>query len=402
MKTHYIFKIVGLSFFLSLTGILSGFGQVNVENTLWDDEDFLLTPEYEVVKSDSIESIIFKSLSYKGHRKSVFAYYATPGMLDGNISGDKKLPGIILVHGGGGMAFRDWVVQWAKRGYAALALDTRGNGADKKHIAGGCEEKGGETPYFDVTLPLKEQWLYQAVGDVIKAHTLLLSFPEVDKKRTAITGISWGGVLTCIVSSLDARFKVAVPVYGCGFLGESGRMKQQLDALAEKDRDTWLAQYDPSVYLSRMKRPILFLNGTNDVHFYLSSMTRSAALAKKSRLLIKRGLRHSHKYGWSNEEISAFVNQYLGKEGALPCIRKESIGNGVVKGQVSSPVSIEKVTLYYTTSEGAVADTYHWRSVSGDLYGRNWEVTVPDGAKIWFVNLTDTRGYQISGKVYRR
>ena len=156
MKTHYIFKIVGLSFFLSLTGILSGFGQVNVENTLWDDEDFLLTPEYEVVKSDSIESIIFKSLSYKGHRKSVFAYYATPGMLDGNISGDKKLPGIILVHGGGGMAFRDWVVQWENRGYAGLALDTREKGADRKHIPGVFEEYGGDNTYFDVSNPLVE------------------------------------------------------------------------------------------------------------------------------------------------------------------------------------------------------------------------------------------------------
>ena len=402
MQTHYILKVVGLSLLFSLARVLFSFAQVNVENTLWSDEDFSQTPEYEVVKGDSIESIIFKSLSYKGHSKSVFAYYATPGILNGNISGDKKLPGIVLVHGGGGMAFRDWVIQWAKRGYAALALDTRGNGADKKHIAGGFEENGRETPYFDVTLPLKEQWLYQAVGDVMKAHTLLLSFPEVDKKRTAITGISWGGVLTCIVSSLDARFKVAVPVYGCGFLGESGRMKQQLDALAEKDRDTWLAQYDPSVYLPRMKRPILFLNGTNDVHFYLSSMARSAALANKSHLLIKRGLRHGHKYGWSNEEISAFVNQHLCKGEALPAIRKESSGNGMLKGQVNSPVSIEKVTLYYTVSEGEIADKYHWQSVSAVLYGKNWEVAIPDEAKIWFVNVTDARGYQISGKLYRR
>jgi len=29
-----------------------------------------------------------------------------------------------------------------------------------------------------------------------------------------VTGISWGGYLTCIVAGIDDRLKAAVPVYG--------------------------------------------------------------------------------------------------------------------------------------------------------------------------------------------
>ena len=55
------------------------------------------------------------------------------------------------------------------------------------------------------------------MADVIRGVSLLASLPDVDSKRLGITGISWGGYLTCIVASLDDRLRVAVPVYGCGF-----------------------------------------------------------------------------------------------------------------------------------------------------------------------------------------
>lgn len=168
MSINCSFRIIIIYFCLYLSG-LSVSAQVQVRNTIWNGEDFLCTPACRVVKEDSIRSLIFESVSYKGQAKSVFAYYATPAMLQGNSSQEKKLPGIILVHGGGGTAFREWVVMWAKRGYAALALDTRGNGPDKKHIDGGFDENEKETPYFDVTLPQKEQWVYQAVSDIFNA-----------------------------------------------------------------------------------------------------------------------------------------------------------------------------------------------------------------------------------------
>ena len=57
----------------------------------------------------------------------MFAYYATPGTLAGDTSRDSNLPAVVLVHGGGGTAFREWAELWAKRGYAAIAMDLAGH-----------------------------------------------------------------------------------------------------------------------------------------------------------------------------------------------------------------------------------------------------------------------------------
>ena len=39
----------------------------------------------------------------------------------------RNFPGVVLIHGGGGTAFADWVYLWAKRGYAAIAMDLNGS-----------------------------------------------------------------------------------------------------------------------------------------------------------------------------------------------------------------------------------------------------------------------------------
>lgn len=386
---------------LSWLWIVSLQAQSNTAGTLWAAEDLHSTPSFNIIAEDSIQSIIFESIPYKGVPKSVFAYYSTPGRMLGIKDENASLPGIVLVHGGGGTAFREWVAMWAKRGYAAIALDTRGNGPDRQHIEGGFDENGKETPYFDVTLPLNEQWVYQAVSDVINAHSLLRSFPEVDTTRTAITGISWGGVLTCIASSLDNRFKAAVPVYGCGFLWESGKMKQQLDNLPFQQREAWITQYDPSFYLPLMTRPILFINGTNDVHFYLPSTAQSAALAKQSATLTKQGLRHSHKYGWQNDEIEMFINHHLLNGISLPQIIEVNTDGTTAKGKINSTYPIKEATLHYTSDSGKDMDKYVWEIAQCSINGDNWMVDVPTGATMWYVSLTDENGIIASGTIHR-
>ena len=42
---------------------------------------------------------------------------------------------------------------------------------------------------------------------------LLRAQPDVDAARIGLTGISWGGYLTCITAGVDDRFRFAVPVY---------------------------------------------------------------------------------------------------------------------------------------------------------------------------------------------
>lgn len=102
---------------------------------------------------------------------------------------------------------------------------------------------------------------------MIRAHTLLRSLAEVQAERTAVTGISWGGYTTCLVASLDDRFKAAVPVYGCGFLHEGESVqKRSIDLLGERRMD-WVRAYDPGSLLPRCRVPLLWVNGTHDIHY---------------------------------------------------------------------------------------------------------------------------------------
>jgi hypothetical protein len=67
---------------------------------------------------------------------------------------------------------------------------------------GGIDQGHGQK--FDcIGGPVENDWPYHAVANVMKAHTLLRSFPGVDPERTAVTGISWGGYTTCLAASLD-------------------------------------------------------------------------------------------------------------------------------------------------------------------------------------------------------
>src|SRR5690606_25279531 len=103
-----------------------------------------------------------------------------------------------------------------------------------------------------------EQWQFHAVSNIIRAHSLIRSFKEVDQENTALTGISWGGYLTNLVSGIDHRFKAAVPVYGAGFLHEGSAWDQQFDSLGREKAEKWVRLWDPSRYVGHATMPMLF------------------------------------------------------------------------------------------------------------------------------------------------
>src|SRR5439155_3113860 len=101
-------------------------------------------------------------------------------------------------------------------------------------------------------------WTYHAVANVIKGVSLLRSLPEVDPERIGVTGISWGGYLTCIVAGLDQRLKVAVPVYGCGHIHENSAWNKTFAGLPEGQRSRWIENWEPSRYIDQATMPVLF------------------------------------------------------------------------------------------------------------------------------------------------
>src|SRR5690606_25495837 len=94
------------------------------ESTPWNLENLSQPPSFEWLDETSpVRSLFYEGEPYGGQPTPVFAYYATPGLLAGDKSLDRELPAVVLVHGGGGTAFREWAELWAKKGYAAIAMD---------------------------------------------------------------------------------------------------------------------------------------------------------------------------------------------------------------------------------------------------------------------------------------
>ncbi|MFM9962377.1 MAG: alpha/beta hydrolase family protein [Planctomycetaceae bacterium] len=381
------------------------------ETTPWNLKQLSEPPAFEWLdEKSSVRSLFYTSEAYGGKATRVFAYYATPATLSDAAKRDEKYPAVVLIHGGGGTAFREWAELWAKRGYAAIAMDLAGhrpNEGQNAHqpnsrtrLPDGGPNQGDDEKFGSVDKPPSEQWSYHAVAAAIRAHSLIRSFPEVDSDRTAVTGISWGGYLTCIVAGLDNRFQAAVPVYGCGFLHQNSVWLARFEKMSPEQRQRWVSLWDPSQYLSAVSMPILFVNGTNDFAYPLDSYQKCFDLVPAAKQLrVSVNLPHSHTAGWAPPEIGLFIDHRLGRGAALPSLTDPQIENGRVRVTVQSATKLKQAALHYTT-DGDAINKRTWKTIAATIDGGTISVeAAPAEATAWFVTVTDERDALISSRI---
>ena len=295
--------------------------------TIWDREELYKIPKtwgnQDPFKGE-VTPMWIEGEPYRGKPTRLFAFLGLPeGATPSN-----RVPGIVLVHGGLGTAYPEWVRLWTRRGYAAIAVDNCGQlpalGADGKWLA---NPDGGPRGWADEALgqvddPVREQWMYHAIAASVRAHSYLRSLACVDAANVGVTGISWGGFQTCILAALDDRFAYAVPVYGCAFNYEP-------DGIMSWDRRgakavAWSKIWDPVRFLPYARIPFLWVDGTNDSAFQLDRVMRSADLAKGESQFCTR-LRMVHAHGAPGEapaEILAFADHYA--RGGVDVVRVTS------------------------------------------------------------------------------
>jgi dienelactone hydrolase len=385
----------------------------------WDLEALQTkVPSMTWVSQDKpIHSLTYAGEKYQGHDTEVFAFYASPITL-GTAKPGTKFPGVVCIHGGGGTAFVEWVQLWAKRGYAAIAMDLNGSRPpdpefDANGSAIGNGHRGvrtrlpkggpphGHIEKFDsIGGDTSDDWPFHAAASVMRAHTLLRSFPEVDAEHTAVTGISWGGYTTCLVASLDDRFKAAVPVYGCGFLHEGESVqKPSIDKLGDR-KAAWVKEYDPGSLLPRCHVPILFVNGTNDVHYVLDSYMKSYNVVpgeKHMRIQVK--MAHGHPPGWAPEEIGLFIDSKCRGGKALPIPGNPTVQGDQVIVSCKSSTALKSAAMNYTTDSGPRSKRA-WISVPATVTGDGVKASKPPAeANTWFISITDERGAMVTTPV---
>lgn len=372
-----------------------------------------------LVKDRPVHSLLYEGEPFKGNATEVFAFFASPETL-GKAKPGSRFPGVVLIHGGGGTAFAEWAHLWASRGYAAIAMDLAGarpadpefdeagalkntgaNARKRTRLPNGGPDQGHGEKFETIGGDTSDDWPFHAVASVMRAHSVLRSLPGVDAERTAVTGISWGGYTTCLAASLDDRFKAAVPVYGCGFLHEGESVqKPSIDKLGERRMD-WVREYDPGSHLKRCRVPVLFVNGTNDVHYVLDSYMKTFEVVpgfKQMRIQVR--MPHGHPPGWAPAEIGLFVDSYCKGGVPLPVLGKPMQRDGKWTVECETRTPLKKAHIHYTTDGGKRSDR-KWTSVEVELDGKRVVAPAPPvEANTWFISVEDDRGAMVSTEVF--
>ena len=373
---------------------------IKVDSLLWDLKKQSEAPAFSWLNSQNpVRSLAFEGLIYKGRPTRVFAYYSNPALLQGIKTEKRKYPGIILVHGGGGKAFKEWVEKWAADGYAAMAVDLSATGGNEDKFDGMGPGQDKKEKFEDIALgDLRNMWTYHAVADVILAHSLLLSFAEVNADKTVITGISWGGYLTCIAASLDNRFKAAAPVYGCGFYSDCV-FRSDLDKMSPGDSLKWLKYFDPSSYLAFAQPKFLFINGNKDAWFYVNAYHKTCSLIKPEQrtVTIFPDMKHSHADGWAPEEIKCFFESVLNEGYPLVKTREVQRTDSLLILPFQTNITVSSASFYYSNDLSAPNTKREWKELKARVDNNKTIVCKKPEFKIGFFSLKDVRNLSVSG-----
>lgn len=361
----------------------------------WDLQALSEVPSFSWgQKTGLVQEVFYEGEPFNGQPTRVFGYLGRP--VD---SSNKPHPAVVLVHGGGGKAFKDWAEHWAKRGYVALAMDLSGNGPSGRLPDGGPDQSDS-SKFRDFGLADgPNMWTYHAVAAVVRGNSLLRSLTEVDRARIGITGISWGGYLTCIVAGIDPRFKAAVPVYGCGYLGENSVWTESsLARMNPSARSLWLELFDPSRYLGQVRRPILFVNGTTDFAYPLDSYQRSYRLVPERWRHISVAVNRPHGHIWTFPEVDAFIDGVLLRHRTLPRVGEPRLMNGELMVSVIGSTQFTEVLLCYTSGTGPWQKRT-WTTLPAQQKGRKLSAELPlDRPLVAFLAMKDASGRHMSSE----
>ena len=359
------------------------------------------TSPAEGINAEGVQSFFYEGATYHGQPTKVFAWFGMPPA--DPAQPNRKVPAMVLIHGGGGTAFDRWVKVWTARGYAAIAMDLCGcvpvgtYGNWKRSEVGG--PPGWDASFQQLNEAPTDQWTHQAVSNVLLAHSWLRAQPNIDADKIGVTGISWGGYLTCIVAGVDQRFQFAVPVYGCGFLGENSAWLPAYEKMGPEKAGLWLNQWDPSVYLPQVKMPMLWVNGTNDFAYPMDSWQKSYRLTKEPRTLCLRiAMPHGHGPAGENPaEIHYYANQFLKAGTPLIQIVKQGETAAEAWANFESSQSIKSAQLAFTRDTGRWQER-KWESAPAeiDLAQKRVSAKIPEGVTVFYLNLFDDRDCAVS------
>jgi dienelactone hydrolase len=336
----------------------------------------------------NLKPLYLDGLRFRGKPTRFFAWYGTPRRRGESA----RWPAVVLVHGGGGTAFKEWVAKWNAQGFAAISLAVEGQTDErmadgrtwKRHAWAGPARDG---IYGDAAAPLADQWMYHAVADAVLANSWLRSLPEVDGHHVGLMGISWGGIVASTVAGIDPRFDFVIPTYGCGTLSRADNQYGQ----ALKENRVFLEVWEPTLRLPRATMPMLWLTWLRDAHFPLDVQQASYRAAAGPRLVaVLPEMGHSHSAGWNPPDSYVFAKSIVEGKSPWARLKEQLVEDGVAAAEFESQRTIQSAVLVYTADPGYTGRR-HWQVTPAKLVAEGTRIRVsaplPRGTRAFFFNL---------------
>ena len=218
-------------------------------------------PEY-----DDLDPIVHQVVEREDYRIEAVSFATFAGLrMTANAYVPKAsapVPGVLVVHGHWPHGRRDPQVQYrclslVKSGYFVLAVDCIGAGERAVQLPGAYHGAADGAAL----------WLYGyslfgiQIHENYRACDYLISRPEVDSTRLAITGASGGGNQSFYSGAWDTRFSAVIPVCSTGAYRHGvGRR----DCVGATPRGWAAAMEQGAVYSLIAPRALLVMNALND------------------------------------------------------------------------------------------------------------------------------------------
>ena len=350
-----------------------------------------------------IRAIYYRS-DYMDAENYAFAYLGIPT----GASAQNKKPAVLLLHGGGGTAFWQWVAEWVNRGYVALAVDLEGhvpkkNGTTDMMPSDLYDRSEWSAPqnqnYGDTDKSIEQTWMYYAVSTAIRGNSLLHGLDYVNKYQVGVCGISWGGVITSIITGYDDRFVFSAPIY-CS-LNLTDSVGGFLAGLYKKYPAARV--WDTDEGLKRVNTPVFLLAMNNDPNAYIDSLSATVASCKNGQIALLRNWAHGHSAAIERSETYAFADGIVKGSGLVKITDTKPAGeSGSVRFTVPEGVTVKDAYIAYSgwDGDGIPAFQYGKLSVSGNTVAYRITDQMHDdagGEVTWFyIALTDSLGRTVS------
>jgi len=317
-------------------------------------------------EKNPLEATVTGTLSGEGYVVEKLHYQSRPHLYvtanlyrPAKIAQDERLPAVLYVCGHSGMgrngnktAFQAHGIWFARHGYVCLMVDTLQLG-EIAAIHHGTYREG--------------RWWWHSRGytpagvecwNGVRGIDYLISRPDVDPERIAVTGISGGGAATFWISAADERVKVAVPVSGMADLESyipNRVINGHCDCMFLYNTYEW-----PWTRIAALiaPRPMLFVNSDEDVIFpmdangrVINRLERIYSLYGKSDLVDSFVSIGGHAYRKDiRQGVYRFINTYL-KSDSSPVTDSEVAVDGGNGGAGALVIKPEDLRVFETDDD---------------------------------------------------